>query len=78
MIPFDLDSIEKAKKLVNICERYKDDFDIDVIYGRQVIDGTSILGVISLVGHVVSINTSFDNNDRYLEFKETIEHARTE
>lgn len=75
MISYNLDSIEKAKNLVNICEKYKDDFNIDIIHGRQVIDGTSILGVISLVGNIVSIRTSFDNNERFAEFTRLIEGA---
>lgn len=78
MISYNLDSIEKAKKLVSICEKYKDEFDVDVIHGKQIIDGTSILGVISLIGHIVSINISSRCNEKFMRFKNDIERVDNE
>ena len=50
-----LDSLETANELSMICDRYKENMDVDIIYGRQVIDGRSVLGVVSLLGHIVKI-----------------------
>lgn len=60
-----------AKKLVSICEKYED-ADIDVLYGRQIIDGKSILGVISLMGRMVSLKVNSANKDDEKEFEEEI------
>lgn len=43
-----IDTIQSAENLVSVCRSFKD--DVDVIYGRQVIDGKSLLGVVSLMG----------------------------
>lgn len=78
MISYNLSSMNKAKKLVNVCDRYKAKFNVDIIYGRQIIDGCSILGVASLVGHIVSIETSSDKSEEdYLNFVKEVEEADT-
>ena len=41
-----LNSIEKVKDFVNRVSTFN--CDIDIIYGRYVIDGTSIMGIFSL------------------------------
>lgn len=66
MIAFNLDSIEKAQKLSLICCKFSE--DIDVLYGRQIIDGKSILGVTSLIGHVVGIEINTDDDQVKQEF----------
>ena len=38
MLSYNLDSFESAKKLIGLCEKYKDQMDIDVICGRYIID----------------------------------------
>lgn len=55
MIFLKLDTLETANELSKICERYKEDMDVDIIYGRQVIDGRSVLGVVSLLGNIIKI-----------------------
>ncbi len=57
MIAYMLETIEDAEKLVNICKKYKDEHNIDthVIWSNYTIDSCSLLGVVSLLGHVVSI-----------------------
>lgn len=66
MVSYNIDSIESAKNLVKICENYEE--DIDVICGRQIIDGKSILGVISLIGRTVGleiITNNFEIKERF-------------
>lgn len=53
MISYRINSLEDANKLYNICNKYKE--DIDVIYQRQIIDGKSYLGIVSLMGHIVTL-----------------------
>ena len=41
-----LDTFEKIKKFVNIA--YQLDYELDLISGRYVVDGKSIIGIFSL------------------------------
>lgn len=61
MIFIHLDSIEIATNLVKICEQYKD-CDIDVVHGRHIVDGRSLLGVMAFSGKVVNIVPITDDN----------------
>ena len=45
-IQVSLDSIDKVKNFVNVLTRF--DCDFDLISGRYIIDGKSILGIFSL------------------------------
>lgn len=74
MVYYFIQDIESAKKLVSICEKYED-ADVDVFYGRQIIDGKSILGVMSLMGRMVSIKVNSSNKDDEKEFEEEINNA---
>lgn len=67
MLSCQLSSIDDAKKLVNLCMQYGE--DIDVIHRRQIIDGKSLLGVISLVGNMVSVEMLTENKDTEMAFK---------
>ena len=57
-IPVALKTFGDAVRISEICERYNDYFDIDMIHGRYVIDASSILGVESLVGNNVVIHVA--------------------
>lgn len=46
---------EDVNKFCNICTKYKDKMDVDVKYGRYVIDGCSVLAVSSLIGKLMKI-----------------------
>lgn len=74
MVSYFIQDIESAKKLVSICEKYED-ADVDVIYGRQIIDGKSILGVMSLMGRMVSLKVNSRNEDDENDFEEEINNA---
>lgn len=62
MVLINLDCLETASKLVSICEKYKDQMDMDVIYGRYIIDACSILAVTSLVGNIVKVDANTSDN----------------
>lgn len=55
MIFLKLDSLETANGLSKVCDKYKEDMDVNIIYGRQIIDGRSVLGVVSLLGNIVKV-----------------------
>ena len=46
---------EDIERVVNICRSYKNWFDVDFRFGRYVVDGCSILGVLSLIDHIVRV-----------------------
>ena len=62
MIFINLDKLETVSKLTKICEHYKNYMDTDVVHGKYIVDGCSILGVVSLLGNVVRVvpNTNDD------------------
>nr|WP_270249216.1 hypothetical protein [Coprococcus catus] len=72
MIMINLDCLETASKLVSMCEKYKDQMDMDVIYGRYVIDACSILAVTSLVGNIVKIQANCNDNSLAQSLKNDI------
>lgn len=54
-----LGTYEDAEELVCICRKY--DEDIDIIRGRYVVDGKSLLGVMSFIGQYVEIVIHTEN-----------------
>lgn len=73
MLNYNIDSFDAAGKLVKMCEKYKGQMDIDVVCGRQIIDGYSVLGVHSLIGHVVSLEPQTDDQELIGKFKKDLE-----
>lgn len=73
MLFLKLDTLEMANKLCEICDKYKECMDVDIIYGRQLIDGRSILGVVSLLGHIVKIKPVTSDENIIREFSDEIE-----
>ena len=78
MLNYNLDSVQSAEKLVRLCEKYRDEMelDIDVIYGRQTVDGCSLLGVTSLIGKFVSVVPVGRNEDAIQKFAEELERIK--
>ena len=64
-----LNSIEKVKNFVNRVSTF--DCDVDIIYGRYVIDGTSIMGIFSL--DLTNPVTAMIHTDDYDELKRFFE-----
>lgn len=76
MLSYNIDSIESAEKLLRMCERYKDLMDIDIICGRYIIDAYSMLGVRSLIGHMVSVDPQTDNKNLVERFRKDLEKIK--
>ena len=76
MLSFNIDSKESAEKLIRLCEKYHDDMDIDIIHGRQTVDGCSLLGVTSLIGKFVSVVPVGRNEDAIQRFSEELERIK--
>lgn len=74
MVSYFIKDVDSAKKLVSVCEKYEE-AEIDAIYGRQIIDGKSILGVMSLMGRMVSLKVNSRNEDDEKNFEEEINNA---
>lgn len=68
-----LDTHKKVEALCDICEKYRTAFDVDVRYGTYMVDGISVLGVLSLLGHVVQIRPITKDNDARRPFFTEIE-----
>lgn len=76
MLSFNIDSKESAEKLIRLCEKYRDDTEVDVTCGRQTVDGRSLLGVISLIGHFVTVKPQTDDKSIVDRFGEDLERIK--
>lgn len=56
-----LGTYEDVEELVCICRRYAE--DIDIIRGHYVVDGKSLLGVMSFIGQYVEIKVNTENKE---------------
>ena len=78
MLSFNIDSMKSAKKLIHLCEKYHDRMEVDVIHGRYIIDGCSMLGVHSLLGHTVTLEPQTDDKKLVEQFGKEMERYRNE
>lgn len=78
MLSFNIDSMKSAKKLIHLCEKYHDRMEVDVIHGRYIIDGCSMLGVHSLLGHTVTLEPQTDDKKLVEQFGKELEKYRNE
>ena len=76
MLSFNIDSKESAEKLIRLCEKYRDDTEVDVICGRQTVDGRSFLGVISLAGNFVTVDPQTNDKAVLEQFKNDLEKIK--
>lgn len=76
MLSFNLNSKESAENLIRLCEKYHDSMEVDVICGRQTVDGRSLLGVISLIGHFVTVKPQTDDKSIVERFGEDLERIK--
>lgn len=77
MLSYNLDSLESAKQLINFCDRFKGQMEIDVLCGRQVIDGFSALGIYSLIGKTVTVHPLTNDKNVVEQFeKEFVDIAQ--
>lgn len=51
----DLDDLRTVNELCKICDKYRNHFETDIVCGRYIVDGCSVLGVASMLGRKVMI-----------------------
>lgn len=76
MLSFNIDSKESAEKLIRLCEKYRDDTEVDIICGRQTVDGRSLLGVMSLAGNFVTVDPQTNDKSVMEQFKNDLEKIK--
>ena len=64
------------EKLIRLCEKYHDDMDIDIMHGRTVVDGCSLLGVTSLIGHFVTVKPNGKDENAVQRFADELERIK--
>lgn len=70
-----LDTFEKIKKFISMTERL--DYDLDLISGRYVVDGKSIMGIFSLdLSRPIEVNILNYNGDYPKELEEFLVYAK--
>lgn len=73
MLSFNLNSKESAENLIRLCEKYHDSMEVDVVHGRQTVDGCSLMGVISLLGNFVTVRPNCEDKELILKFADELE-----
>ena len=76
MLSFNLNSKKSAEDLIKLCEKYRDDVEVEVIHGNQTVNGCSLLGVFSLIGNFVGINTDSRDGEAVQRFAEELEKIK--
>lgn len=76
MLSFNLNSKKSAEDLIKLCEKYRDDVEVEVIYRNQTVNGCSLLGVFSLIGNFVGINTYSGDENKMQSFEEELEKIK--
>ena len=76
MLNYNIDSVKSAEKLIRLCEKYHDDMDIDIMHGRTVVDGCSLLGVTSLIGHFVTVKPNGKDENAVQRFSKELERLK--
>lgn len=76
MLSFNIYSKESAEKLIRLCISHRDGTEVDVTCGRQTVDGRSLLGVMSLIGHFVTVRPVTNDSDVAERFSEDLERIK--
>ena len=76
MLNFNLNSKKSAEDLIKLCEKYRDDVEVEVIHGNQTVNGCSLLGVFSLIGNFVGIKVDSRDNEEVRRFAEELEEIK--
>ena len=76
MLSFNLNSKRSAEDLIKLCEKYRDEVEVEVIHGNQTVNGCSLLGVFSLIGNFVGIKTDSSNENAVRKFAEELERMK--
>lgn len=76
MLSFNLNSKKSAEDLIKLCEKYRDDVEVEVIHGNQTVNGCSLLGVFSLLGNFVGIKPNSRDESAVQRFAEELEEIK--
>ena len=76
MLSFNLNSKKSAEDLIKLCEKYRDDVEVEVIHGNQIVNGCSLLGVFSLIGNFVGIKADSRDESAVQRFAEELERLK--
>ena len=76
MLSYNLNSMKAAECLIRLCEKYQNVLEVDVIHGRQTIDGCSMLGVYSMIGNIVSLDLHAKDINVIQKFKSELKKIR--
>ena len=76
MLSYNLTTFDAAEKLINLCRRYKEKMEIDVNWWRYIVDATSMLGVHSLIGHIVPLDPQTDDKELFDEFEKDLKEIK--
>ena len=76
MLSFNLNSKKSAEDLIKLCEKYRDDVEVEVIHGNQTVNGCSLLGVFSLIGNFVGIKADSRDESAVKRFSEELERLK--
>lgn len=76
MLNFNLNSKKSAEDLIKLCEKYRDDVEVEVIHGNQTVNGCSLLGVFSLIGNFVGIKADSRDKNAIQRFSEELERIK--
>lgn len=76
MLSFNLNSKKSAEDLIKLCEKYRDDVEVEVIHGNRTVNGCSLLGVFSLIGNFVGINPDSRDERAVQRFAEELEKIK--
>lgn len=72
-IYINLNNFETIDELCRVCEKYKNDFDVNAVYGSYMVDARSIVGVATLLDKTVRIVPVLDDeillNKFYLDIE---------
>lgn len=78
MLSFNLNSKKSAEDLIKLCEKYRDDVEVEVIHGNQTVNGCSLLGVFSLMGNFAGVKADIRDEDAVQRFAEELEILKHE
>lgn len=69
LIAVELNDITQAVKIAGVCGKYLPDVSVDAHCGKYIVDAASILGMESLVGNFVSLETIGIDQDKVKALK---------
>ena len=69
---------KENKPDIRLCAQYRDDTEVAVIRGRQTVDERRLLGVMSLIGHFVTVRPVTNDSDVAERFGEDLERIKND